>query len=202
MPLADYIFAGNEEHGKKDDDRKPRKSVVRPFSWTPRQSITSFRRRRVVFALVVVLLIYLFIHNLPTDLGPYSQRGDSRLTNRGTSSAQKESPTGPPPRPSKHPEGEDYYYEGRIKFYHLAASLYAVSNLVGHSGANKNVLFAASSLKSASEIIPLACEMTQWNRNNVHLALMGRDDLSIEEIKELNGVNDEDCKIYWHGKQI
>ena len=200
MSFLDRIFAGDEELGKKDDDHRPRKGITPPLSWAPRHPLPSFRRRRVFFALITILVVYLFTHNLPTDLGPNSQRGDSRITNRGVPSAHKEAPTGQPPRPNKHSEAEEYYFEGPIRYYRFSASLHSVIGIAGHGGANRNVLFAASSLKSASEIIPLACEMAQWKRNNVHFALMGRDDLDIEEIKELNGISDEYCKIYWHGE--
>lgn len=63
---------------------------------------------------------------------------------------------------------------------------------------NKNVLFAASDLRSASELIPIACEMANWDRNDVHFAVMGRDNLELDEIRSVNGV-DDDCKVNWHG---
>lgn len=198
MSFLDRIFAGDEELGKKDDDHRPRKGVAPALSWASRQSIPTFRRRRVFIALIAFLLLYLFIRNLPTDLGPNSIRGDSRVGIRGIPVTHIEAPIGPPPRPHKKSTLEDYYYEGSIKFFKLATSLRAVTGVASHSGVNKNVLFAASSLKSASEIIPLACDMAQWKRNNVHLALMGRDDLDVEAIKELNGINDDDCPIKWH----
>ncbi|KAF2808366.1 uncharacterized protein BDZ99DRAFT_464254 [Mytilinidion resinicola] len=40
--------------------------------------------------------------------------------------------------------------------------------------------------------------MAKWNRNNVHLAFMGRDDLPLEDILEINGVDEKKCKVYWH----
>ena len=112
------------------------------------------------------------------------------------------SPTGPPskkpPRPSSPSAQEEHYHDGPIKFYKLASSLHAAAGLGGQKESNKNVLFAASALKSVSELIPLACEMARWERNDVHFALMGRDELNIQEIQKLNGATKEDCNINWH----
>lgn len=198
MTLLDRIFAGDEELGKKDDDHRPGKGVMLPSSWSPRQTIPPFRRRRYFYGVVAIVFIFLFIKNIPTDLGSNSQRGDSRVPRRNTLATSRPTPpAGEPPRPKESSEAQTYYYDGPIRFYKLAVSLHAVAGLVGYDGANKNVLFAASGLKSASELIPLACEMAKRERNDVHFALMGRDDLEIPEIKKLNGVS-SDCNVHWH----
>lgn len=202
MPLLDRFFAGDKEHGKKDDDHRPGVGAALPSSaWTPRLPMPAFRRRRYFYALLVVFFIYLFIVNIPSDLGPNSQRGDIRVPHRRPSSQTLASalPSGAPPHPDKPSEVDKYYFSGPIKFYKLAMSLHSVAGLAGHNGANKNVLFAASSLRSASQILPLACEMATWKRNDVHIALMGRDDLEVAEIMKLNGLDNE-CDIHWHGK--
>lgn len=201
MPLLDRFFTGDKELGKKDDDHRPGVGAALPSSWVPRQYMPAFRRRRYFYALLVILFIYLFIKNIPSDIGPNSQRGDIRVPLRRPSSQSAASalPSGEPPHPEKPSEAEKYYFSGPIKFYKLAMTLHSVAGLAGHNGANKNVLFAASSLRSASEILPLACEMATWKRNDVHFALMGRDDLEVAEIMRLNGVNTE-CDIHWHGK--
>lgn len=200
MPLLDRIFSGDEELGKKDDDHRPGKRTTIPSSWVHRQSMPGFRQRRYFYALIAILFIYLFIKNLPTDIGPNSRTGGPTSPSASAQLASRpQPPTDQPPRAKAQSDAEKYYYEGQIKFYKLAVSLHAVVGMAGYNGANKNVLFAASGLKSASEIIPLACEMAKWKRNNVHFALMGRDDLDISEIQKLNGVNDDDCNIHWHG---
>ena len=205
MPLLERIFTGNEELGKKDDDHRPRNTTTLPSSWVPRLFGPAFRRRRVFYSLIALLIVYIFIENIPSDLAPDSRHGDTRALSRSAtlrSSRHQKQSHSQPPRSSKPSKSEEHYYDGQIKFYNLAASLHAVARLSGHGGANKNVLFAASNLKSASEIIPLACEMAVRKRNNVHFALMGRDDFDISEIKSLNGVSDEDCKVHWHGIMI
>lgn len=199
MTLLDRVFAGDEELGKKDDDHRPGKGIVLPSSWSLRQNIPPFRRRRYFYGVVAILFIFLFFTNIPTDLGSNSQGGDSRVPRKNAPTTSRPNPpTGEPPRPKESSEAQKYYYDGPIRFYKLAVSLHAVAGLAGYDGANKNVLFAASGLKSASELIPLACEMAKLRRNDVHFVLMGRDDLAVQEIKKLNGVS-SDCKVHWHG---
>jgi mannose-6-phosphate isomerase-like protein (cupin superfamily) len=41
--------------------------------------------------------------------------------------------------------------------------------------------------------------MAHHRVNEVHLVLMGRDDVSIEGIQRVNGIEDGDCPIHWHG---
>jgi hypothetical protein len=80
----------------------------------------------------------------------------------------------------------------------LPKTLSGIAKTFGHRTYNRNVLFAASSLKSAAVLIPLACDMAKYIKNHVHLAIMGRNDLSIEEILEINGVDKVQCNIFWH----
>ena len=202
MPSLGRIFAGDEELGKKDDDHRPAKDGVLPSTWPVRKATPRARGRSVLYGLLGCLILYLFVHNIPTDLKPVTQRPNYRAPTRGSlQSARPEEPTAKPPKPEKLPPTEKYYYDGPIKFYKLATSLHGVARLIGHAGVNNNVLFAASNLKSAGDIIPIACEMARWERNDVHFAFMGRDDLAVEEIKLANGLTEE-CKVIWHGRTI
>jgi hypothetical protein len=54
-------------------------------------------------------------------------------------------------------------------------------------------------LRSISDLIPLACEMARQTANEVHFALMGRHNVSIEGIQYVNGISVADCPMYWHG---
>ena len=63
---------------------------------------------------------------------------------------------------------------------------------------NKNVVFAASDLRSVAALVPLACEMSKWNRNSVHMAVMGRDEMTIEDIRRVNGAQGGVCEVQWH----
>lgn len=59
-------------------------------------------------------------------------------------------------------------------------------------------LFAAASLKSAAILLPIACEMAIRERNFVHFALMGRDEIDMGILQSVNGITKE-CKIMFHG---
>ena len=193
------ILAGDEELGKKDDDHRPVNGIGGSAPWSARKQAPISRRRRIAYVICGLLLTYVFIKNIPTDLGPTRRyapavpgAGDAKLA----PDAQNPS-TRKPKHPSNPTEAEEHYHDGPIKFYMLAASLHGAARLDGQHELNKNVLFAASSLKSVSEILPLACEMARWERNNVHFVLMGRDDRELVEIKKLNGA-EEDCDVHWH----
>jgi len=194
-------FAGDEELGKKDDDHRPLNGAAPSTSWPARKTTPSFRKRRIVYGICALLFVYVFVKNIPTDLGP-SPRFAPGLASDQEAKLPPESsdpPTKKPRRLATPSEAEEHYHDGPIKFYLLASSLHSVARLGGQHESNKNVLFAASNLKSASETIPLACEMARWDRNDVHFAIMGRDDMEIQEIKRLNGA-EEDCNVHWHGK--
>ena len=198
------MFTGDEELGKKDDDHRPQSnsaSSSSSSSWSARKTSPAFRKRRAIYAICALLFIYLFVKNIPDDLGP-STRDFNPTVNQGGKLPEgtADPPAKKPKRPATPSEAEEHYHDGPIKFYKLALSLHSVARLGGQREVNRNVLFAASSLKSASEIIPLACEMARWERNDVHFAIMGRDDMEIQEIKSLNGAVD-DCNVHWHGKE-
>lgn len=169
-----------------------------------------------------LIAVYLFVKNMPTDLQPIDQRlGIRRFTpgervvggGRGAAPWQQpqsreqyagmdREPVGAPPRPAVLSEEEQearmHYYEGPIKFYRLARSLHAIAKTMGSRPQNRNVLFAASSLKSVANLMPMACEMSRWDRNYVHLAITGRSPLSMDEILEINGVDEKSCNVYFH----
>lgn len=155
-----------------------------------------------MYGICVLLFLYVFVKNIPTDLGP-SPRSTPNVPDVQGGKLQTGSwypPTQKPKRPTTPSEAEEHYHDGPIKFYMLASSLHGVARLGGQHELNKNVLFAASNLKSVSEIIPLACEMARWERNDVHFAIMGRDNMDVAEIRKINGV-EEDCNIHWHGRE-
>ena len=205
MSILGSIFPGDKELGKKDDDHRPgRSGSTLPGSWHARRQVSGARRRKIIYAVLGVFALFLFVKNIPTDLGPNNLKGDVRVPTRGGSlapSTQQDAPEGRPPQGPDSSGEDDHYFSGPVKFYKLAATLHGVATLAGRYGNNKNVLFAAASLKSASEIMPMACEMAALKRNDVHFAFMGREELEIHEIKEINGINDDDCSVHWHGKR-
>ncbi|KAI9376354.1 hypothetical protein BJX61DRAFT_392098 [Aspergillus egyptiacus] len=199
-------FLADEELGKKDDDHRPRRTRPdqqwQPRAWKPP------RRRRVLLVPVILFLLYLFFKNMPTDLGPVSQRRISNphpsqhlfsdaLPPPGTSSP------GPPPRDEPNAEDKgDLYYEGKLHFHELGKTLKLFRPPVGQDGnvASSTTVFAAASLESVSDLLPLACRMANQKLNKVHFILMGRDDVSVEGIQRVNGVDRVNCPLNWHGE--
>ena len=193
MPLSKRLLANDEELGKKDDDHRPTEGAM--VGSTLR--IWRLRRKRILIGIFAVYLLYLFVKYIPTDVSPVSNRIDTRFgtpVGYGETHAPVDpAPQGSPPRTSK--TATEHYFDGPIKFYNLASTL---GFGTASSKTSRNVLFAASGLKSASNIIPLACDMSKQNRNKVHFALMGRDGITIDNIKQMNGISDGDCAILWH----
>ena len=218
-PTPGRIFAGDEELGKKYDDHRPNGSAKVP-SWSTWQNSTPrIRRHRLFLVLLACVALYLFVKYIPTDLGTVDERlgrplsrgtlgqhhellEDSEKPSKGSDSViARYPPVDLASRPEGKEETDKHFYNGQIKFYYLAASLHGIARTMGYKDVNKNVLFAAGNLQSAARLIPLACEMARWNRNFVHFAIMGRDDLPLDAIKEVNGV-DPECDMFWHGEKL
>ena len=193
MTLIQRLSASDEELGKRDDKYKP----PRNGSWGRWRIPLRYRKKRVITTLLVIALIWIVLYRLPQDLvsNPFSSPSFDPIYDP---TSEENEPKGPPPRESGKSAKEQHYYEGLIRFFRLASSLHQLSQTSGYSSVNRNILFAAASLKSASALIPMACEMTRWDRNHVHVAIMGRDNLSMREIQEINGVNLSTCKVFWH----
>jgi hypothetical protein len=193
MPPSKRQFTDDEELEKKDHDHRPTDGAM--ISSTLR--IWRLRRKRVLIGIFALYLLYLFVKYIPTDVPPVSKRIDNRF---GTPVGHGVTPPSlgsaaeaPPPRMSN--TATEHYFDGPIKFYNLGPTLgFAAAS----SRDSRSVLFAASSLKSASHIIPLACDMSKQNRNKVHFAIMGREGITIEDIKQMNGISDGDCAVLWH----
>ena len=202
MPLPGRIFAGDEELGKKNDDHRPIDGAISipAWSWTKWNAAPRVRKRRLIIGLLIGLVVYFFFKNIPTDLGPVAQRVDTRVPGQTFGGFPlSRIPPRKPPHPDGESESEKRYYDGPVNFYSLGGSLQGIAKTMGYRERNKNVLFAVASLQSASRLIPIACEMSRWNRNTVHFAFMGRDDLPLKDIQVMNGVG-PDCGIYWHGE--
>lgn len=197
---------GYSELSKKNDDLRPASSEVDSiptWRWKNWRSSPRFRKRRLATAFIVAGLLYLLIRNLPVDRSVFA-RQPSGLALEGSGARQVISSAAlpeasPDPQFLGYSEAGKYYYNEKLQFFHLAASLHAAASAMGSKDDNRNIMFAAASLQSASRLIPMACEMARWNRNVVHMAIMGREALSIQEIQQVNGI-DSECKIHWHGK--
>ena len=191
MPSSRSLPAKDEELGKKDDDHRPREGAMMGHgTWR------GPRRKRILGGIILCIVVYLFVKYLPADLPPVSKRIDTRFgvpAHNAPPPTSDSSAQGPPPGQER--PAAQHYFDGPIKFYDLAATL---GFGMGSLHASRNVLFASSSLESASEIIPVACDMARQKKSNVHFALLGRDRMSIDNLKQINGVSDEDCSLRWH----
>ncbi|CEL03243.1 hypothetical protein ASPCAL04400 [Aspergillus calidoustus] len=194
----------DEELGKKDDDHRPTTSLEQ--QWQPK-SWKRPRRRRIFLALFMLYMVYLFFKNMPTDLPSARERMKSRLPPSqhvlpGEAPPPGMASTHPPPRGESGLENKDeYYYEGQIQFYELGKSLKLFQPSARPTTSN-SVIFAASSLGSVSDLLPLACRMVEVKLNKVHFLLMGRDDISIEDIQRVNGLAHTRCPIHWHDARV
>lgn len=199
------LISADEELGKRDDDYKYSKKVPPVASWQHRQAPMRRSIKRIVIGLGILVLAYVFIKNMPTDV---QQRRGLRPQYGGIPKADTAGQGGilddsaKPQRSSQHSAStleKVQEYDGPIRFYELAATLQASSDKTnGASKFNNNLLFAAASAKSAANLIPFACEMASAKRNTVHFAMLGKDDISMEMLKNVNSV-DKDCEITFHG---
>jgi hypothetical protein len=207
-------FGGHNYMGKRDDDLG-RRSGSQPWSWA---TMLRMRRRRLAMGLLGAFLIWLFIHNIPTDLGSVDERMGHSLRpghrvngvefgyrpparpaqEAARPNALSKEPTGPPPKSQPVANQQDHYYAGPVKFYRLAKTIQAIARTMGHRKDNRNVLFAASNLRSAANLLPMACEMARIDKNFVHFTLMGREAIALHDVLEINGLDRNECDIFFH----
>jgi len=204
------FFLSDEEMGKKDDDHKPALSGLSPGTWAPAHVQRRKLLKRLLIVIIGLLVVYVFIKNMPTDLPIRDHRrpvyhdpgseieSTGRVNSRppGRSSWQHEKSLKVHSAPPIVTE-EARTYDGPVKFLNLGTSLHAIYNTRGGSFINKNVLFAAASLKSATVLLPMACQMAKERRSYVHFALMSRSELELEELRQVNGIDDS-CQVIFH----
>jgi hypothetical protein len=195
MPLPPRLYKGDAELGKKDDDHRPGTKSQLEILWQQRRIPQPRSMRRIVLGALALIGLYYFFYNMPTDLENPRQRPHYDHSSAGFTPDSQATST----KSGEVQTGESqHYFNGPIKFYELATTLRSVSKTKGSELVNRNVLFAAASLKSAAILLPIACEMALKDRNFVHFALMGRDDIPLEVLKSVNGVT-KDCMIIFHG---
>ncbi|KAF2020104.1 hypothetical protein BU24DRAFT_419678 [Aaosphaeria arxii CBS 175.79] len=203
--LGKTILPTDEELGKKDDDHKPGSWPQTPTWAALKTPPLRWRRRRIAFVLVGLYTFYM-LHNYITELPIFQPNGSSYglrqivpMTNEDHNEAVDREPTGVPPGLAVAKDAAaPQVFSGPIKFYRLAASLHEASYTHGYSPLNRNILFAFSNLKSAATLLPLACEMAKWNRNWVHVAIMSRMDIPLDDLLGINGVDKTKCPVVWH----
>ncbi|KAL4919755.1 armadillo-type protein [Aspergillus aurantiobrunneus] len=182
------LFLADEELGKKDDDHRPKTHPHQrwqPKSWKPPQ------RRRALLVSLIICPLYILFTNMPTNIPPGRDQLKSRLP-----PSQHVMPDTPlPPGSSESdppPRGEsDTSNEYDLSFQNLGAK-----------SSSSATVFAAATLDSVSDLIPLACRMASQKLDTVHFVLMGRDNVSIEGIQRVNGLDRVDCPVNWHDARV
>lgn len=208
----------DEEHEKRDDDFRPRithppassaSTWIYPWRW---------RKRRLLAGVLLICVFYGLVHNvsmlgqldrqidqawkssggagylgrLPTSVGG----GDASSGGAGPAiPAPKKQPTNAPPRGDNL--DADHYYAGPIRYYQLPSGLQKLQP-AGFGVASGNILYTAASLKSAANLMPMACEMGKAKKNGVHMAFLGRNALPLAEILEVNGIRGSECNVTFH----
>ena len=169
------------------------------------------RPRRLLLIVVGLYLLYLFFKNMPTDLAPAVERYDPELARARRNPQKPLAPvrgTTPPQNPpvpgeiiqdiGKSKDADDH--DGDIELVTLTESLMRLPKLGPEAPfVSRSVVFAGSDLSSISDLIPLACQMAHWKKNVVNFVLMGRSEVSIDGIRQVNAVDDVNCPILWHG---
>jgi hypothetical protein len=166
------LFLSNEEMGKKDDDHRPTKIPPIRHQWSTTRTPSRKTVRRVALAVLLGVVVYLFIANIPTDVPIRDHRHPFYVY--PDPPADDDAPSRPKPKPMPMPKLEPIrkleqpkadaspakgYYTGAVKFLNLRASLTAISGTNGALPANKNILYLAASLRSAATLLPMACLM-------------------------------------------
>ncbi|EOA87071.1 uncharacterized protein SETTUDRAFT_89589 [Exserohilum turcica Et28A] len=199
------ILPTDEELGKKDDDH--RFKPARKPGWLIWNQPVRWRRRRILLAVTgLVLLYYLFqgtAHGrAESALRQYpSQFGRPITPTYEKPTVDEDEPTGAPPGIQKPRRGDaaPHAYDGQIRYFRLASTLRSdASRTSGYEKKNQNIIFAMSSLKSASTLLAMACDMAKLNRNYVHAVFMGRDNIPLEDLLHINGIDTASCSVTWH----
>ncbi|CZT07053.1 hypothetical protein WAI453_010782 [Rhynchosporium graminicola] len=207
MPMHPRRLPADIELGKRDDDHRLRSKGGLGSglgnAWQHRHMPFAPRRknlRKIALGIVAVIGLYYFFKNMPTDLENPRKRPsyeppftpDPPLPN-----LPEDHDIAPSPGQEVVAETVQHNYNGPIKFYELSSTLHDASRTGGIQSINNNVLFAAASLKSAAILLPIACDMAIRERNFVHFALMGRDEIPMGILQSVNGISEE-CKIMFH----
>ncbi|KAK6531217.1 hypothetical protein TWF281_008040 [Arthrobotrys megalospora] len=190
----------------KDDFGRPKPLALQTDNW--RSTVRFRRKRRTIFVFIAICtIVYLFIHSkwwndvLIAD-GPVSDHA----TNPTTTPKDTKFSSAPPShnampidasmRPTD-PNASKFIYNGPIRFLGLYETLSKIQ-MFNSRLRNKHVVFVAANMNTASILAGVACEMSVLKKNVVHLALVGRNELSIEFFKKANGMSGEGCGVIIH----
>lgn len=182
------FWPDDEEMAKKDDDiHAPGHGRQGQWQAAGRVPRRRFVARIATYAAVAFMVVFV-LHRLTSTSsdGPSYGRSSSIY------------PPGLPPRGGKQAVQPARTYDGPARFPDLPDTLRAIAATGGNMFKNRNVLFAAASLRSAATLLPMACQMAEERQNYVHFALMSRSDIPMGELLKINGIDDS-CQVLLHG---
>jgi hypothetical protein len=195
------LWASDEELAKRDDDLAARQYQGSNGQW--QAAVRTPRRRSVARLVAYIAVAFLVFYALSQTFTTTSTDGEPGGSNPSPGfNGQR-----PPGRGSSSTTEQGYNaalavekpmtYNGAVKLPSLGQSLHSIAGTNGKQAKNRNVLFAAASLKSASALLPLACQMALERQNYVHFAFMGRSEVPLQDLVKINGI-DETCQIILH----
>ena len=86
----------------------------------------------------------------------------------------------------------------KIRFPHLYSSL-RLSSAAGFLSWDRNIVFIAADIKAAGRLAVTACEMSKYDRVQVHFALLGDSSTRADEFQRLSGIGPgSECKLAFH----
>ncbi|KAK6515335.1 hypothetical protein TWF506_007677 [Arthrobotrys conoides] len=191
----------------KDDFGRPKPPSLQADQW--RSSLRFRRKRRPIFIIIAVCaILYLFFHSKWWNDGLLLADGpiSDHATNPATQPKDSKFGSAPPSHnavkvdPSMKPtdpNASKFIYNGPIRFLGLYETLAKVQSF-NSKLRNRHVVFVAANMNTASILAGVACEMSAAKKNVVHLALVGRNELSIEFFRKANGMNDDGCGVIIH----
>ena len=197
------LWGNAREHAKKHDDRLPPPGLARQSGhWQP---IRTPRRHSLIRLVAYAFIVFLIVMGVWSTLRTRSNPAfDHAFPDANPSVDIPPDPAPPSNENTEHksPQIEQKEaYDGPVLFPWLAQSLNAIGSTQGNQPKNRNVLFAAASLKSAATLLPMACQMASVRQNYVHFAFFGRSDIPLKELLKINGVALE-CPVILHGTRF
>lgn len=195
-------FRGDEESGKKYDDPRPSRDA--PFNGAATLRLFPRRPRRILLGILGLVALALFFKNMQSDQPSFAERMNHRIPTSLTPVQSAASSAVPSPSPRSDepdlPPTSDHSYNAPVRFLSLSKTLRANKEAGAFWRGRNIIILAAAALESVSSLLPLACEMARNEDYRVHFALMGRHTISIEGIREVNGINETECPLMWHGE--
>lgn len=200
MHSVPRFWANDEELAKKNDDLSSPRNVRRNSQW---QGAVRTPRRSSVFRLVLFLCAaFVVVFILSRRFGP-SSHGRTLPLNTNLPPPNNAAPNANPKTVPANPNEDPVVDPNKgpthpPRFLELPQTLHKLAGMQGKQAKNRNVLFAAASLKSASTLLPIACQMAQQKKNFVHFTFIGRDTISMQGLLKMNGLLDQ-CPMILHG---